>query len=1013
MFRKILFQFFAVTVFFQTITAQDSLELNKSFEKKISGDAETHVFSLSLNENQFAKIAIEQTGVDVAAKIFGADGKFLNDYNDELRLKQTEIIEFVAPRTETYKVGVKTDSKAFAGNYKITLTAVREANEGDRSLYETLSILRQAKDAENAEKFDEADALYKRALEIAEKKSGTPATLISQILNRLIDVNTSKGDHQNALNLLERASIFNSKNLDANHPNIALTTLLRGQYFRRIGDRANADRNFRQALTLYENALGKEHPAIFDSLMRLSGLYISLNDYDAAVSYLQRAEQIVAKNYGADHKMMAGIVNNLGVVFMSKKDYDPAEKYFLRTIDIGEKANESEQYRYTLTMQNLGIIYREKKDFQRSLDYYERTLKIREKILGKEHSQFAWALYGIAGVYFTMGERAKALEILQRVREIAEKSVGLYDNLTTLAISDSARIYAAQSEVEKAIALQKIHDERYEKWFSSEMTIGSERQKLQSVTRLEKLTSTTVSLHLNAARNDQTALDLAALAVLQRKGRVLDAVADNLSAIRRRANEKDRALLDRLNDVNARLAKLTLNKPPKLSADEYEKQIDELQKEKERIEIEIGDRNAKFAVQTPVVTLDAIKAEIPDDAALVEFAIYLPFDFKNDDFNNAYGEPRYVAYILRKNGAAKFAEIGDKKTIDKTIGDFRKALSDPKNKDLKNFARAADEKIMKPIRHALGDAKQIFVSPDGDLNLIPFESLIDEKGKYLIENFSFDYLTSGRDFLRMEKTNDDNKGEFLIIANPSFSGENETKKNVKNSSLTAARNMSDTYFAPLAGTFLEARSIQNLFPDAQILAEKQATETALKEINAPRILHIATHGFFLENADETKESKESQNRNANAEPETENPLLRSGIALAGANKNKNGDAKEDGILTALEASGLNLWGTKLVVLSACDTGIGEVKNGEGVYGLRRAFLLAGTESLVMSLWSVSDYATRELMTDYYKNMKNGIGRGEALRQAKLAMMKKKGREHPFYWSGFIQSGEWGNLEGKR
>ena len=123
--------------------------------------------------------------------------------------------------------------------------------------------------------------------------------------------------------------------------------------------------------------------------------------------------------------------------------------------------------------------------------------------------------------------------------------------------------------------------------------------------------------------------------------------------------------------------------------------------------------------------------------------------------------------------------------------------------------------------------------------------------------------------------------------------------------------------------------------------------------------------------------------------------------------------KDDGILTALEASGLNLWGTKLVVLSACDTGIGDVKNGEGVYGLRRAFTLAGTESLVMSLWSVSDYATRELMTDYYKNLKNGMGRGASLRQVQLEMLKKKGREHPFYWAAFIQSGEWANLDGKR
>jgi CHAT domain-containing protein len=136
-----------------------------------------------------------------------------------------------------------------------------------------------------------------------------------------------------------------------------------------------------------------------------------------------------------------------------------------------------------------------------------------------------------------------------------------------------------------------------------------------------------------------------------------------------------------------------------------------------------------------------------------------------------------------------------------------------------------------------------------------------------------------------------------------------------------------------------------------------------------------------------------------------------GLALAGANLNRSG--AEKGILTALEASNLDLWGTKLVTLSACDTGVGEILNGEGVYGLRRAFLLAGAESVVMSLWPVSDYATREMMTSYYKGLRNGLGRSEALRQTKLAMLKRKGRRHPFYWASFIESGEWANLEGQR
>jgi CHAT domain-containing protein len=230
-----------------------------------------------------------------------------------------------------------------------------------------------------------------------------------------------------------------------------------------------------------------------------------------------------------------------------------------------------------------------------------------------------------------------------------------------------------------------------------------------------------------------------------------------------------------------------------------------------------------------------------------------------------------------------------------------------------------------------------------------------------------------------------------VISNPIF-GEPPT---LTSAAAAAARgagvSVRTMYFAPLAGTALEAQTIKSLFPDASVLEGLKAEKSALKHIEAPLMLHIASHGFFLEDG-------------------PDNPLLRSGLALAGANLKQDAN---DGILTALEASSLDLWGTKLVTLSACDTGLGEVSNGEGVYGLRRAFVLAGAETLVMSLWPVSDRITRETMTAYYTALKNGEGRGDALRSAKLALLKRSGREHPFYWASFIQSGEWATLDGRR
>jgi CHAT domain-containing protein len=230
---------------------------------------------------------------------------------------------------------------------------------------------------------------------------------------------------------------------------------------------------------------------------------------------------------------------------------------------------------------------------------------------------------------------------------------------------------------------------------------------------------------------------------------------------------------------------------------------------------------------------------------------------------------------------------------------------------------------------------------------------------------------------------------------------------------------SQIFFGPLPGVRDEVRALQEMLPRATVLLGEQATEAALRRVDAPRILHIATHGFFLPETDDSADGASiavpaltaAGTRVGKWAAWADNPLLRSGLALAGANQGRSGD--DDGVLTALEASGLDLWGTKLVVLSACDTAVGDVKRGDGVYGLRRALVLAGAESQLMSLWSVSDRSTRDLMIGYYKQLTQGAGRAESLRQVQLRMLRDGRRAHPYYWASFIQSGEWANLDGRR
>jgi CHAT domain-containing protein len=363
-------------------------------------------------------------------------------------------------------------------------------------------------------------------------------------------------------------------------------------------------------------------------------------------------------------------------------------------------------------------------------------------------------------------------------------------------------------------------------------------------------------------------------------------------------------------------------------------------------------------------------------------------------------------------------DLGETALIDRAIDELRAALRDSQRTDVKELARALDAKLMEPVRRQ-HSARWLLISPDGQLNLIPFGALVDEQGHYLIENYLLTYLTSGRDLLRMSTFVSSSRPP-LIIANPDF-GEQPPPEAQKKQSHA----FDDFYFKPLPGTGAEGEALRAILPDATVLTERQANKGALLTAAGPEILHIATHGFFLtdlkaptldvESLGEIEVMREigllAKKGPGAADPlkeqSVENPLLRSGLALAGANEYwRDGDG---GILTAMETSGLYLWGTKLVVLSACDTGVGDISNGEGVYGLRRALLLAGSESQVMSLWPVSDLATRALMIDFYQALRRGEGRSEALRNAQLNLLRDPKRSHPAYWASFIQSGRWTSL----
>ncbi len=895
-----------------------------------------------------------------------------------------------------------------------------------------------------------AEPYYVRALAIREDKLGPdhPDTALS--LTRMGSLLHSTGELQQAKSYYERALAVFERGLGADHPHTATGLNNLGALLQDAGDLPAAKGRFERALAIREKVLGPEHPDTAISLHNLAYLLQAMGDFEAAEAAYERSLAIRERVLGPDHSDTAIALNNLGFLLQTTGDLRRARSYYERALAIFERTFGPKHSHTATLLNNLGLLAHAEGDLEAALPYYERTLAITEEVFGSEDPRTATALNNLGGLLAALGNPEAARSRFEASLAIVRKKLAPGHPDTAMTLNNLAGLLRSMGDLAGAISLTEQALEAEEQALGAILSVGTEAQKLSFLQTLEGSGHAAISLHVQGAAGDAAsepdARRLAFTTVLRRKGRALDATVEGLRAIRRLSPE-NRILFDRLIELKATQSHLLLTRPDPVGAGAHPTRIATLDREIRAAESSLMAATAAYRVERAPVTLEQVRRRLAANTALVEFFVYRSFRPGARDAENRWGPSRYVAYVLQQSSEAKWLDLGPADVIDAAVRAFRDNVAQRGGNILRQ-ARALDALTMKGVRALLDpETTNLLISPDGELNLVPFAALVDVQGRYLIERFELSYVASGRDLLQPTGVAA-HPEEPLLLGGAAFDGSfgKPEERDEKRGAPARSADMGTLRLGPLSGTGPEVESIGRLLqvPATRVLTGVAATEAAVKAVSGPRILHIASHGFFLEGSP----SGSAQSATAAARPSDrpgpktsgpgrlEDPLLRSGLALSGFNRRDESQTSDDGVLTALEVSGLDLSGTQLVTLSACETAVGEVRTGEGVFGLRRALVLAGARTQVMTLWKVADDETKSLMVSWYGQLEAGVGPARAMRRVQLAALRGDtlpvtgstlralgptpssdeasdprlaGGRHPYFWASFIVSGDAGVL----
>jgi CHAT domain-containing protein len=862
---------------------------------------------------------------------------------------------------------------------------------------------------ESEQRYQKNQKMLLEVLQTSEGQKNTPAEKAFNY-NEVGEMMYAGNNFTAAENSFKKSVRLFEQEGETRHPVYALAVSNLGLLYHTTGRYELSEQYTVSALNLRKEIFGTVNASYAASVNNLSVLYKDMGKYNESEQLIQEAIAVNEKTVSKSSVPYALSLNNQAMLYQATGRYIMAEPILKQSIDIAGKTLKDKSTNYVRLMVNLALLYQEMKKYQEAEEIYNKAIKIKESQLGTSHPDYAHLLNNLAALYMQMKKYEKVEGLLKRSASIYKKQFGEEHPSYASTISNLGNFYRLMNRNSEAEPLlkqcleirRKTLGENHPDFVNAKESLAllywqggniseagslfkqvldkniehihayfapmSEAEKAKF---WEKMQSKFQKYNSFAAENYGSYPEIPGQVynyhiatkalLLNSSNKVKQQILSSgdkelISEYLKWLDEKE--YLGRLYSLSK--AELTSQK---INLDSIERSCNEREK---RLSQKSGIFSQGYSINATTYK-DIQKVLDPGDACIEIIQLQ---KFNRIITDSIY----YIALILTKeNSQPKMVVLNNGNQLEKKFFNIYRNSIKQKLKDNSSY-----DQYWSKIDKETGGKKIIYISLDGIYNQINLNTLSGPQG-YLIDQKNFRIVTNTKEVIGI-KTNKakPTASNAILIGFPDYGTQGTVVK--------------------LPGTKVELEKIKSLLTtgkyNCRIYMQADASEKNLKEAKSPRVLHIATHGFFLPETENTEEKVFG----IEAGKLKENPMLRSGLMLAGAEKVIEGSG-EDGILTAYEAMNLSLENTEIVVMSACETGLGDVKNGEGVYGLQRAFKVAGANAIIMSLWKVNDDATQELMTLFYKYYAVSGNKQDAFKKAQLELKTKF--KDPYYWGAFV------------